>query len=185
VTLNNNTLSKRSFAVNRICSLGTLVCTVLFCFCTAQAADAKIAVLNIQDVIVKSSAGIAAKGIIEKRMDALKASLDKERQALEAFQEEMRKKASVWSEEKKQEQAIEFQKRRRDLGIKQDDANVEMKSLQDRHLAPIMQQLEGIVQDVARAKGLSMILPNHAVLYYDESIDITDEVVKALNVKMK
>lgn len=151
----------------------------------AQGVEAKIAVLNIQEVIVKSSAGIAAKNTIEKRMDVLRAELEKERRALEAFQEEMRKRASVWSEERKQEQAMEFQRRRRDLGIKQDDANLEMQTLQDRHLAPIMQQLEGIVQDVARAKGLSMILPNHAVLYHDESIDITNEVVKALNAKMK
>jgi outer membrane protein len=171
--------------VNRIVSLGTIVCTFFFCLCTAQAAEAKIAVLNIQEVIVNSSAGIAAKGTIEKRMQTLRQELEKEQKALEAFQEEMRKRASVWSEEKKQEQAIEFQKRRRDLGIKQEDANVEMKHLQDRHLAPIMAQLESIVQDVARAKGLSMILPNHAVLYHDESIDITNEVVKALNAKMK
>lgn len=76
---------------------------------------------------------------------------------------------------------MEFQKKRRDLGVKQDDANLEMKNLQDKHLAPIMKRLEPIIKRVATAKGLSVVLPNNAVIYFDDGVDITAEVTRALN----
>jgi outer membrane protein len=149
------------------------------------AAEMKIAVLNIQTVLTKSSAGLAAKDKIEKRMQELKAALEKDKNELIAFQEEMKKKASVWSDDKKQEQLLEFQKKRRDLDAKQDNANMEMKNLQDRHLAPIMKELEGIVRQVAAAKGYSIVLPNTAVLYFDNAVDVTSEVTQSLNAKLK
>jgi outer membrane protein len=149
------------------------------------AAELKIAVLNIQDVLTKSSAGLAAKDKIEKRMKELKTTLESDKQSLIAFQDEMKKKVSVWSEDKKQEQLLEFQKKRRELDVKQDNANLEMKSLQDRYLAPIMKELEGIVRQVAAAKGYAIVLPNTTVLYFDDAVDITKEVTQSLNAKLK
>ncbi|WP_417910921.1 OmpH family outer membrane protein [Candidatus Electronema sp. PJ] len=152
---------------------------------SATAAEMKIAVLNIQTVLTKSSAGLAAKEKIEKRMKELRSSLEGDKQHLISFQDEMKKKASVWSDDKKQEQVLEFQKKRRDLDAKQDNANMEMKSLQDKYLAPIMKELEGIVRQVAAAKGYAIVLPNTAVLYFDNAVDITSEVTTSLNAKLK
>ena len=169
--------------MNKIAAL----CAALCVFLTASiaAAEMKLAVLNIQDVLTKSSAGLAAKDKIEKRMKDLKASLDSDKQQLISFQEEMKKKASVWSEDKKQEQLLEFQKKRRDLEAKQDNANMEMKNLQDRYLAPIMKELENIVREVAKSNGYSLVLPSNAVLYFDNSVDLTADVTKSLNAKLK
>ncbi|RWX42840.1 Outer membrane protein (OmpH-like), partial [Candidatus Electrothrix communis] len=71
------------------------------------------------------------------------------------------------------------------FGVKQDDANLEMRNLQEKHLAPIMKKLEAIVQEVAKEKGVSVIMPNTAVLYFDKSVDMTDDVTAALNKKTK
>ncbi|WP_417911747.1 OmpH family outer membrane protein [Candidatus Electronema sp. TJ] len=169
--------------MNRIAALCAALCLLLTA--SVAAAEMKLAVLNIQDVLTKSSAGLAAKDKIEKRMKELKSSLEGDKQQLVSFQDEMKKKASVWSEDKKQEQVLEFQKKRRELEAKQDNANMEMKNLQDRHLAPIMKELEGIVREVAASKGYSLVLPSNAVLYFDNSIDITAEVTKSLNAKLK
>jgi len=169
--------------VNRIAALCAAFCILLTA--SVATAEIKIAVLNIQDVLTKSSAGLSAKDKIEKRMQDLKASLDKEKQAILSFQDEMKKKASVWSEDKKQEQLLEFQKKRRDLEAKQDNANMEMKNLQDRYLAPIMKELENIVREVAKSKGYSLVLPSNAVLYFDNSVDVTADVTKSLNAKLK
>lgn len=158
---------------------------ILLLHVVPAAAEMKIAVLNIQDVLTKSSAGLAAKEKIEKRMKELKAGLESDKQALIAFQDEMKKKVSVWSDDKKQEQLLEFQKKRRDLDAKQDNANLEMKNLQDRYLAPIMKELEGIVRQVAAEKGYAIVLPNTAVLYFDNAVDVTKEVTTSLNAKLK
>ena len=65
----------------------------------AKAADTKIAVIDIQKVLVESKAGIKAKGKMEKKMEELKASLQKDENVLIALQKEMEKKAAAWSEE--------------------------------------------------------------------------------------
>jgi outer membrane protein len=152
----------------------------------ANAADTKVAVIDIQKVLVESKAGIKAKGKMEKRMEELKANLQKDEKVLIALQKEMEKKSAAWSEDKKKEKAQEFQKKRRDLAVKQEDANLEMKNLQDKYLTPIMKKLEGIVTEVAKAKGFSIVLPRNGVLYYDKAaVDITADTTKALNAKMK
>ena len=60
-----------------------------------------------------------------------------------------------------------------------------MKNLQDKYLTPIMKKLETIVTEVAKAKGIAIVLPRNGVLYYDKAINITADATKALNAKMK
>ncbi len=151
----------------------------------ARAAATKVAVINIQKVLVESVAGKNAKAKMEKKMEELKKGLKKDQDALVALQKEIEKKSSAWSDEKKQEKAIQFQKMRRNLGVKQDDANLEMKKLQEKYLTPIMKKLESIVTEVAKAKGYTIVLPRNGVLYFDKAVDITADTTKALNAKMK
>lgn len=151
----------------------------------ALAEGVSIAVLDMQKVVLNSELGKAAQKDMEKKFKELESTFKKDEEALASLQDEIEKKSSVWSEEKKQDKAIEFQKLRRDLRVKQDDANLELKQLQEKKLAPIFAELESVVRDFAKEKGYSVILPGQAVLYAIDSVDITDEVTKALNEKAK
>lgn len=144
-----------------------------------------VGVVNLQQVLDKSRAGIAAKRKMETKMKEFKASLDKEKEVVVALQKEMQKKADAWNEVTRKEKALELQRKKRDFRVKQDDANLEMRTLQEKHLAPIMKQLETVVKEVAKEKGVSVIMPNTAVLYHDKSVDMTDAVTSALNKKMR
>lgn len=159
-------------------------CLTVFTVVSASAA-ASVGVVNLQEVLDKSSAGVSAKKKMEAKMKEFKASLDKEKKALVALQKEMQKKADAWNESTKKEKALELQRKKRDFRVKQDDANLEMRNLQEKHLAPIMKKLEVVVQEVAKSKGVSVIIPNTAVLYHDKSVDMTADVTSALNKKMK
>ena len=156
----------------------------VFTAVTVSAASS-VGVVNLQQVLDKSSAGVAAKKKMEAKMKEFKASLDKEKKAVLALQKQMQKKADAWNEETKKEKALELQRKKRDFRVKQDDANLEMRNLQEKHLAPIMKKLEAVVKEVAKAKGVSVIIPNTAVLYFDKGVDMTNEVTAALNKKMK
>ena len=170
----------------KIRSLANVSCA-FFVFAVLSAvpvgATPSVAVVNLQKVLDKSSVGAAAKGKMEKKMKEFKADLDKEKKALVALQEDMKKKASVWSEDKKKEKILELQRKKRDFRVKQEDANLEMRNLQEKYLAPIMKKLEGIVKEVATEKNISVIMPNTAVLYFDKTVDMTDAVTSALNTK--
>lgn len=147
----------------------------------AFAQSLSIGVLDMQEVVRGSELGRKAQGEIEQRYAELQKTFQEEEEALATLQEEIEKKSSVWSEEKKQDKAIEFQKLRRDLRVKQDDANLELKQLQEKKLSPIFAQLEDVVKKFADEKGISVILPSQTVLYAVDSVDITEQVIKALN----
>ena len=149
------------------------------------AAGNKVAVINIQKVLVDSEAGKKAKAKVEKRMEELKASFKKDEAALVSLQKEIEKKSSAWSEEKRKEKAREFKKKRQSLAEKQEDANMEMKKMQEKYLTPIMKKLETVVSEVAKDKGYSIVLPRNGVLYAEKGDDITAATTKALNAKMK
>jgi outer membrane protein len=149
------------------------------------AAGAGIAVLSIQDVLTKSSAGRSAKRKMERKMQELRRGLENDKDELIALREEMKKKASVWSEDKKQEENLEFQKKRNALSVKQDNANLEMRNLEKRYLNPIMEKLEEIVKEVASRKGYTVVLPSTSSLYFSNSVDITNEVINTLNRRMR
>ncbi|RWX48647.1 periplasmic chaperone for outer membrane proteins Skp [Candidatus Electrothrix marina] len=167
-----------------------LVLSSVFFFLTvftvvSASATPSVGVVNLQQVLDKSSVGVAAKKKMEAKMKEFKSSLDKEKEAVLALQKEMQKKADAWNEETKKEKALELQRKKRDFRVKQDDANMEMRNLQEKHLAPIMKKLEVLVKEVAKEKGVSVIMPNTAVLYFDKSVDMTDAITAALNKKMK
>lgn len=148
---------------------------------TVQAADTTIVVLDMQKALADSASGQQAQQTMEKKVQELQEKFKKDEDEVLALQEEIEKKSSVWSEEKKQEKAIEFQKKRRDLRVKQDDANLELKQMQEQQLGPILKEMEKIVEKVAKEKGYKIILPKAAVVYTDKSVEITTEVTKALN----
>lgn len=150
-----------------------------------QAADQSIGVLNMRKVFSASDAGKKAQAEMESKVKDLQEKFKKDEDVLIALQEEIEKKSSLWNEEKKQEKAIEFQRMRRDLKAKQEDASLELKQMEEQQLAPIRKELEQVIEKVAKEKGLTMILPSEVVMYAEKSIDISDDIVKALNEKTK
>ncbi|MBU1137655.1 MAG: OmpH family outer membrane protein, partial [Proteobacteria bacterium] len=97
-----------------------------------RAEGTKIGVMNIQKVLLESSAGRKAKDIFEKRMNELQSKFKTEQDSLVVLQEEIEKKSSAWSAEKKAEKVRELQKKQRELQVKSEDAQIELKQLQDK-----------------------------------------------------
>ncbi len=152
---------------------------------TVFSAEIKIGVMNMQKVIAASEAGKKAQAVIDTRMKELRESFKTDEDALLALKKEIEKKSSAWSEEMKQEKALEFKKKRRDMAMKQEDANLELKNLQEKYLGPILENLEKTVKSYAEEEKFTVILPRRSVLYFDDAIDVSDALVKALNKQMK
>jgi outer membrane protein len=156
----------------------------LICFAATScfSADLKIGIMNVQKIIVECEAGKAAKGRFDVKMKQLQSTFKAEEQALKDLQDEIKKKSSAWSEEKKAEKVREFQKSGRELQAKTEDARIEMKTLQDKELEPILKALETIVDAYGKDNKYTAILDSkNGVIYFDDKIDISDAIVKKLN----
>ena len=166
-------------------ALSLFFCFSLVSFDSAVAADMKVGVMNVQKVLVNSVSGKAAKEKFDQKMQDLQSKFKAEEQELVDMQGEIEKKSSAWSEETKQLKVREFQKKRRELQEKSEDARFELKTLQDKELAPILKALEGVVDTYGKNNGYTIILDSKAgVIYFSDVVDITDQLVKELDAAM-
>jgi len=147
----------------------------------AWAAEQTVAVLNMQKAVAASEAGKAAQDMVKSKVEELQKKLQGEEDRITELKQEMEKKSSVWSDTVKEEKTIALQKMVRDLRTKRDDANLEIKMLREQQLGPILEQMETVVKEVAQKKGYLLIMPKSSVLYSADQIDITEEIVSALN----
>ena len=151
-----------------------------------QAEAQKIGVMNIQKVLLESSAGQKAKAVFEKRMKELQEKFKKEQEELAALQKEIEKKSSAWSKEKQGEKVREFQMKQREMQVKSEDAKMELRQLQDKELEPILKMLQTVVNAYGEKEGYSLILDSKvAVLYADKAVDISSAVKKELDARLK
>ncbi|NQS71799.1 MAG: OmpH family outer membrane protein [Desulfobulbaceae bacterium] len=150
-----------------------------------QAAEVKIGVVNMQQVLTSSSAGKKAQSIIEQKMKSYDATFKKDKDALVGMRDEIEKKSSAWSDSVKQQKFSNFQKKSAELGTKEREANQEIRKLQERHVQPVLQKLEEVIQNVAKSGQYDLILPSNTILFASGQHDITNEVIKALDRAMK
>jgi outer membrane protein len=153
---------------------------------TVQAETQKIAVMNIQKVLLQSSAGQKAKAVFEKRMNELQAKFKAEQETLVTLQQEIEKKSSAWSKDKQGEKVRELQLKQREMQVKSEDAKMELRQLQDKELEPILKMLQTVVNSYGEKEGYSLILDSKvAVLYANPAADISEAVKEELDKRLK
>lgn len=161
---------------------------VIFFFVTIQGflfvanAEAKVGYINLQRLVTESQLGQDARTII-KRM-----RLEKENLVLEKLQQIKRMRSQF--EDNKKDMSVENQ---RETIEQIQQANKEYKRLvddskeaiarEDRELVTIiLQKADTALKEIAKKKKFSIILKDpNAVAFIDEKVDITDEIIKALN----
>lgn len=174
--------------LNRIVLIVTLMVLAGFTLdsSTVRAEAQKIGVMNIQKILLESSAGRKAKEVFEKRTNELQAKFKAEQEALIALQQEIEKKSSAWSKDKQGEKVRELKLGQRELQVKSEDAQLELRQLQDKELEPILKMLQTVVNSYGQKNGFAVILDSKiAVLYADPSMDVSDEVRKELDKRLK
>lgn len=169
-----------------VSSAGAVLCMLfLVCAVDARAQELKLGVMNVQRVLVECAAGKEAKQRFDEKMKQLQASLQAEEESLEAMQKDIEVKSSAWSEETKQEKMREFQRKRREAQEKAEDARFELKTMQDKELAPILNTLEQVVAAYGETHGYALILDSrNSVVFMTKSIDITEKIVTELDAAM-
>lgn len=159
---------------------------------TAQAAEqvggnpVVIAVLDLEQVVQKSTAGQSITSAIKVREDSLKKEADGYKKSLRAKEVKLvddRKagqndkdfdaaKKAFEQDVKKSQQAIV------DKGIALEKSKLEA-------LKNIQSEIAKITADIADEKKLQIVVDRKFVVIAEQSLDITDEVLRRLNDKVK
>jgi outer membrane protein len=163
---------------------------LLCCFVASTSVYAeglKIGTMSIQDIIAGSQAGQDARKVLEARQSELQPKLQADQDSLKEQAKEIEKRSSVWSEDVRASKERDYQKNMKEYQLKVEDAQYEMKQLEKNALDPIFKELQAVIGEIAKEKGLSMVFErakSSGLLYADDSLDISGEIVKALDAKM-
>ena len=153
----------------------------------ARASDLRIAIISMDKIQTESKALEDLHKQREKFEQKLKTKLEKEQKEIEKEKADIEKSQDMLSQEALQRRVVDYQRRvnnfQRTLteGAQAIDASYQdaLSTIQKKHLDPI---IEGIIAK----KKLSLVIDGRMARVGNdvENLDITDEVVKALNKKI-
>lgn len=175
------------FPVLKNSSLALVAVLGLSAAAPAQAQDAKIAVVDMQQALETVEAGKKAKASLEQDIKNKKAALEKEEAALMKMNEELKKQAAVMNEAARQKKQAELQERFMKMQEQRARAQQELAEKERTLTEPIIVKLRSIVSELAKSKGYDMVIQKSegTVLYVQDKYDLTKELVARYNKQNK
>lgn len=146
-------------------------------------AEVKVAYVDLQKALNISKAGVAAKNEIAAQVKKYEAEFKTKQEGLQQLKTELEKQAVLLSDSAKAQKERDFQQNVKELQRFQKDIKDELQQKDAEHTKRILNDLFGILQKLGKEGGYTMVLEKNegAVIYADESIDLTDELIKAFD----
>ncbi|NJM91083.1 MAG: OmpH family outer membrane protein [Myxococcales bacterium] len=150
-------------------------------FATGAVPVAKVGVIDIERTLYETPAGKRANEQFEKTRKDKQAELDRRQQELKKLDADLGKQASVLKPEVLKERRADLEKKFVDLQqvyvkLERDLAGERTKLVQE-----LLKKANPIVQEIAKAEGVTLIIDQNAVVWADAAVDLTAK----LNARMK
>jgi outer membrane protein len=154
------------------CVAGLATCT--------DAAGTRIGYVDVQKVLIRSVAGVAARDQLERDKVTMQKDVDNRKVEVDKLREEMEKKGLVLSAEARREKEETLQRKVRDLRRLAEDLEKELQKKEQQATQRILGELTGIIEKMGKERGFLLIVERRSggVIYGDPEGDVTDEVIK-------
>lgn len=143
----------------------------------------KIAVVDLYKVLNESEAGKTAKKDLETLIKTKQSLLDEKGKNIEKLRTELEKQGAVISPEAKKSKEEELEKLTKDFQRFVADSQGEVKKKEADLTSDILKDAREVINKIAQEGGYSLVIEkaDGLVLYYSNSLDITDKVLKKIN----
>ncbi|NVK42214.1 MAG: OmpH family outer membrane protein [Oceanospirillaceae bacterium] len=148
-----------------------------------QAAADKVAVLGVEEAVLKSDAATDLRKQLQAEFSGEeKQLLELEKQA-KALQEKLRKNQGLQSKDEEQKLRLQFQKAFGQYQKQGQELQQKRAERQQAFLAEMRPKLDEVIRDIIKKQGYDVVVAKQATVYADKSVDITAAVIEALNKK--
>ncbi|MBW1730829.1 MAG: OmpH family outer membrane protein [Deltaproteobacteria bacterium] len=146
----------------------------------------KIGLIDMEKFQQKSVAFQRIKLKLERKFENLKKKLDAEKKEVMKLEEELKKQSLMLSLDAKEDKRRELERKKRYYKYLYNEFSQEMKEAEQDAKRMVGKEIEKIVEKIGKTQGYTIILERRTLglVYYKDSIDITDQVVAAYD-KMK
>jgi outer membrane protein len=140
----------------------------------------RIAFIDVQRVLARSAAGVAAREVLERDKAGMQKEMDTKRQELDKLREELEKKGPLLTPDVRRDKQELFERKRRDAARLADDFQKELEKKESTLLQKVLQEVSGIIERVGKEKGYYLIVEKRGagVIYAAAEADLTDEVIR-------
>jgi outer membrane protein len=153
----------------------------LFLASPAAHADQKIAVVDVQRVVLQTEDGLRAQATLKKLFESRQQELNKKQNELAKQKEDIEKQAKVMSKDALQKRMDDWQKQAMDLQQVYVEMSKELEKKQKELTDPVFEKVMGIVKRVAANEGFDMIVDRSAAPYFRSDLDLTDRCIQLYN----
>jgi outer membrane protein len=145
-----------------------------------SAGGTRIGYIDLQKVLVRSVAGVAAREQLERERAAMTKDLEVRKAEIDKLRDELEKKGLVLSTDARREKEELLQRKVRDARRLGEDLDKELQRKEQQMVGRIGQEVVGVIERVGKDRGFLMILEKRggAVIYGDPESDITEEIIK-------
>jgi outer membrane protein len=167
----------------RLSAWCAVLATLVAVAAVPAAAETKVAVIDVQRVVTDSDPG---KGTLQK----LKGLQDQKLEQGKSLQTEMDALRDRYNKQRftlADDKLRELEKQIEDKGIElkrfQDDAQRELEDARRRELEALEARIMPIINQIGKEQGITLIFNKFqsGLVYADETVDITDEVIRRFN----
>ena len=154
----------------------------LLLFTTAFGQDAaKIGVIDLQRCLKESQEGQKAFQLLKKKKDVLQKELDKKQAELLELRREFEKQGMMLSMDAKEDKKKSIERTARELEYLYKDLREEMSKAQENEKQRIFAELDKVIKKMGSDEDYLLIIEGRVggVVYFADSVDITDRVIRA------
>lgn len=152
---------------------------------TATPASAQLAVVDMQQILSDSA---AAKSILAQLKDQ-RAAIEKD---IKGMEEGLKKDEQALIKKKEGAKPEEFAAARKEFEKKLIESRTKVQKRRhaadeafNKAISELRENIVTVVSDIAAEKKIQLVITKQNVVIGDKSLEITDEVMKALNAKVK
>ncbi len=150
---------------------------------SAWAAETRIGYLDMQQVLNLSDAGKAAKDQLQEKLKKYQEQINTKQADLQKLKNDLEKQGMTLNESARAAKEKDYQQKLKDFQRFTKDAEEELQAKDAEFTKKILESLEKIVQEYGKKNGFAMIFDARGagLLYADKSVDLTENILKALN----
>jgi len=143
----------------------------------------RIAYIDVQRVLARSAAGVAAREQLEREKATMQKEMDGRRQELEKLREEIDKKGALLTADARRDKQEQFERKRRDAARMMDDFQKELEKKESVLLQKVLQDVSGVIERIGKEKGYYLIVEKRGagVIYASPDADLTEEIIRAFD----
>lgn len=157
-----------------------IVFSALFAF-TAEAAETKIAYVDLQKIVTTSEQGKEALKTLDSIEKAKNALINDKVREIKKLEEELTKQGAVLTPEAKQKKQADYESLMMEFQKMRKERDDELKKNEAEFIQRIVLEVKGLLAQIARKEGYTAIFNEAVVVYMPDELNLTDRVLKEYN----